>query len=89
MRKAKEYAQIYNDAKDKILALSKISGMIVQEAYDLKRSRNISTESGADSILRELDKKWKAMCKIINEDALSGGFERLSHELGIKEKLRG
>ncbi len=89
MHRAREYVELYNEIDDEILALSKISGMFVQEAYDLKRERMTSTVYGIEAILKELNLKWRAFATQIGKPEMCKGFAYLADVLKLKEKLRG
>ena len=65
--KAKElYAQYLIDLEksDNEIAVCNLFKCMSEEVYSLVKTRNVSSDLGFISILKEQNKKWNAICKL-------------------------
>jgi len=69
MKKAKEYAEmILVGNQDE--SIKKTADEMIREISELSRTRNVSSNSALKAIVVEQNKKWKAVCKIVNKDEM-------------------
>lgn len=78
MKKAKDYANEILAFKDDeellISAMSKAVRDMMVEIGELTKARNIKRKSALKSIILEQDRKWKAICRLINLEGMSSSF---------------
>ena len=85
--KAKELAEIFLKENDFDKAALDLFKYLVFESEDIIKNRNVKSDSGCLSVIREQNNKWKAVCRIINKDEEilnKNGFEiPIQNEMGI------
>lgn len=81
--KAKEYAQQILDSKFSEQAACDMVRDLMGEIQTLIKTRGCQTDSSINSVLREVDQKYKAICRIVNKT--EGSF--LLKEDGMKQML--
>lgn len=81
MRKAKEYAKIFNDnPTDKILL--EITQSFIRETADLIDRRRCTTYPGILSIFEEQENKWKAFTRRCDSEFLKeDGYRNIIREV--------
>ena len=76
--KAKEYAQIIIDDNHSIDSITTVTKMLVDEIKTIAQARHCQTESALNSVFKEIDQKYRAMCRLVNKDVdclKEGGFK--------------
>jgi UPF0288 family protein (methanogenesis marker protein 3) len=77
--KAKEMAEIYKK-KPTVDTLARLAHDMVMESKTIAEQRHIKSDSALNSILRELDDKWRAFTKLCPE-VNPNGFKIALHVL--------
>lgn len=76
--KAKEYAQRIIDDNYSIEVIFQVIKDLHAEIYELVTSRHCQTESAVNSVFKEIDQKYRAICTIVNKDSnimVTNGFQ--------------
>ena len=66
--KAKEYAQRIIDDNYSIEVIFQVIEDLHAEISELATSRHCQTESAFNSVFKEMDQKYRAICTIVNKD---------------------
>ena len=77
MKKAKEYAEQYIQASDKMAILGEIVTEFFDESTELIKIRNAKSNESIVAIIRELNEKWNAFANRVNDHILENGFVEL------------
>ena len=78
--KAKEYAQRIIDDKYSQEVIFQVTKDLHAEISELVKSRHCQTESAFNSVFKEIDRKYRAICTIVNKDSnilIPNGFQLL------------
>jgi len=65
--KATEYVDKFHKKVEEVgfmKALSQMATAYMEEMQDLAKSRNVSTDAGIYAVIGEMDKKWRAICRL-------------------------
>ena len=76
--KAKEYAQRIIDDNYSIEVIFQVIKDLHAEISELATSRHCQTESAFNSVFKEIDRKYRAICIIVNKDSnimVANGFQ--------------
>lgn len=76
MKKAKEYAQQYND-NPTVDMLTQIIACFLTECAEMIKNRQCKTSEAVNAVLDEQNRKWKAMSRHTNDRIAPGAFEYL------------
>ena len=89
--KAKEYAQKIRDKKYTPEVISQVIRELAKEISVICRERNCQSISSINSVFKEVDQKYRAMCRILREKdniiLAEHGFQLLLQDLYKGEPL--
>lgn len=93
--KAKEYYEKYNKAimsEDRDIsnkALSDVFFELAREIPEIAKNRNTESDSAVYAIIKEIDAKYRAFCRLFNPPILNqDGFKSCMNE-AVMQELKG
>lgn len=93
MKKAKEFAEeileFERGSEEYLTAVAKAVSEMISEVGELVEARNIVKKSALDAIVKEQDRKWKAVCRLTDNEVQRELFKQSLYELcpTIKREL--